>query len=70
MAAKELPKNRNLKNEPPNFQQGKYIVFSLLQSSWVMGVIGEGFRGVSGGSCTKIAITRSIIELEAQKLLW
>ena len=36
----------------------------------VRGVRGGGFRGVRGGSCTKIAITRSIFELEAQNFAW
>ena len=31
----------------------------------VRGVRGGGFRDVRGGSCTKIAITWSIFELEA-----
>ena len=31
----------------------------------VRGIRGGGFRGVGGGSCTKIAINWSIFELEA-----
>ena len=31
----------------------------------VRGITGGGFRGVGGGSCTKIAITQSIFELDA-----
>ena len=31
---------------------------------------GGGFRGVRGWSCTKIAITWSVFELEAQNFSW
>ena len=36
-----------------------------LKHKLVRGIRVEGFRGVRGGSCTKIAITRSIFELQA-----
>ena len=41
-----------------------------LKCRLVRGVRGMGFRGIRGGSCTKIAITRSIFELEAQDFAW
>ena len=36
----------------------------------VRDVRGGGFKGVRGGSCTKIAITHSIFELEAHNFAW
>ena len=36
----------------------------------VRGIRGGGLRGVRWGSCTKIAITWSIFELEAQNFAW
>ena len=36
----------------------------------VRGVAGDGFRGVRRWSCTKIAITRSIFEIEPENFAW
>ena len=41
----------------------------MLKSKLVRGVRCGGFRGVRGVLCTKIAITRSIFGLEAQKFV-
>ena len=42
----------------------------VLSLDLVRGVTGGGFRGVRGGSCTKIVITWSIFELEALNFSW
>ena len=42
----------------------------MLKYRLVRGVKSGGFRGIRGGSCTKIAITCSIFNLEAQNTDW
>ena len=41
------------------------LLNEVLKYRLVRGISGGGFRGVRWGSCTKIAITWSIFELEA-----
>ena len=46
------------------------LLDKALKYRLVRGVRGGGFRGVRGGSCTKIAITGSIFKLEVQIFKW
>ena len=42
----------------------------VLKFRLVRDIRGRGFRGVRGGSCTRIAINQSIFELEARNFVW